>query len=129
MRIAVLGIGDVGSHYGGALVLAGEDVTFLVRSVRLDAVRAEGLTLSRESLNTILAQEVMDRLEDSDLTLPVEVTDDPEEVGPVDLLLFCVKTYDEPRRPCSCPTPTASWRTGSYSAVRWSGKYGVTNRT
>ncbi len=104
MRIAVLGIGDVGSHYGGALVLAGEDVTVLVRSVRLDSVRAEGLTLSRESLNTILAQEVMDRLEDSDLTLPVEVTDDPEEVGPVDLLLFCVKTYDlEPAAELAVP--------------------------
>lgn len=27
---------------------------------------------------------------------PVKVTDDPAEVGPVDLLLFCVKSYDVP---------------------------------
>jgi 2-dehydropantoate 2-reductase len=27
-------------------------------------------------------------------TLPVRATDDPSEVGPVDLILFCVKTYD-----------------------------------
>jgi 2-dehydropantoate 2-reductase len=27
-------------------------------------------------------------------TVPVRATDDPSEVGPVDLILFCVKTYD-----------------------------------
>lgn len=27
-------------------------------------------------------------------TVPVQATDDPGEVGPVDLILFCVKTYD-----------------------------------
>jgi 2-dehydropantoate 2-reductase len=27
-------------------------------------------------------------------TLPVKATDNPREVGPVDLVLFCVKTYD-----------------------------------
>jgi 2-dehydropantoate 2-reductase len=27
-------------------------------------------------------------------TLPVKATDNPSEVGPVDLILFCVKTYD-----------------------------------
>ena len=35
MRIAVMGTGDVGSHYGGALVLAEEDVTFVARGVFL----------------------------------------------------------------------------------------------
>jgi 2-dehydropantoate 2-reductase len=29
-----------------------------------------------------------------DYTLPVRATDDPAEVGPVDLVLFCVKSYD-----------------------------------
>jgi 2-dehydropantoate 2-reductase len=94
MRIAVMGVGDVGSHYGGSLVLAGEDVTFIVKSARLDSIRANGLALSRDSLRTILSQEAMDRLEDRDLTLSVNATDDPQEVDPVDLLLFCVKTYD-----------------------------------
>ena len=27
-------------------------------------------------------------------TLPVEASDNPSDVGPVDLVLFCVKTYD-----------------------------------
>ena len=31
---------------------------------------------------------------DVDVTVQIPATDDPSEVGPVDLVLFCVKTYD-----------------------------------
>ena len=59
---------------------AGEDVTFIARGAQLEALRSRGLTLESRLAGTF--------------TLPVQATDDPSEVGPVDLVLFCVKTYD-----------------------------------
>jgi 2-dehydropantoate 2-reductase len=80
MRIAVVGVGGTGGYFGGLLARAGEDVTFIARSANLEALRAWGLTVESRLAGTF--------------TLPVRVTDDPSEVGPVDLILFCVKTYD-----------------------------------
>jgi 2-dehydropantoate 2-reductase len=80
MRIAVIGAGGTGGYFGGLLARAGEDVTFVARGAQLGAIRARGLT-------------VESRLAGS-FTVPVRATDDPGEVGPVDLILFCVKTYD-----------------------------------
>jgi 2-dehydropantoate 2-reductase len=80
MRIAVMGAGGTGGYFGGLLARAGEDVTFIARGAHLDAIRASGLT-------------VRSRLA-GDFTAPVRATDDPAAVGPVDLVLFCVKAYD-----------------------------------
>src|ERR671913_1779323 len=46
----------------------------------LQALRARGLTVESRLAGTF--------------TLPVEASDNPSDVGPVDLVLFCVKTYD-----------------------------------
>lgn len=80
MRVAVMGPGGTGGYFGGLLARAGEDVTFIGRGAHLEALRNRGLT-------------VKSRLAGG-FTLPVRATGEPGEVGPVDLVLFCVKTYD-----------------------------------
>jgi 2-dehydropantoate 2-reductase len=80
MRVAVVGSGGVGGYYGGMLARAGEDVTFIARGAHLDAIRANGLMVKTAHVG--------------EFTIPVKATDDPNEIGPVDLVLFCVKTYD-----------------------------------
>jgi 2-dehydropantoate 2-reductase len=80
MRIAVVGAGGTGGYFGGLLARAGDDVTFIARGAHLEALRTRGLTLESSLAGTF--------------TVPVQATDDPRGVGPVDLILFCVKTYD-----------------------------------
>jgi 2-dehydropantoate 2-reductase len=80
MRVAIVGSGGVGGYYGGMLARAGEDVTFIARGAHLDAMRANGLTVKTAHVG--------------EFTLTVTATDDPSEIEPVDLVLFCVKTYD-----------------------------------
>jgi 2-dehydropantoate 2-reductase len=80
MRIVVVGAGGTGGYFGGLLTRAGQDVTFIARGTQLEALRTRGLTLESRLAGTF--------------TVPVQVTDTPSEVAPVDLILFCVKTYD-----------------------------------
>jgi len=80
MRIAIMGAGGQGGYYGGMLARAGEDVTFIARGAHLEAIKANGLTVK-----TVDAGE---------FTIDAKATDDPSEIGPVDLVMFCVKTYD-----------------------------------
>lgn len=82
MRIAIIGAGGVGGYFGGRLAQAGESVTFIARGAQLAALRANGLKL--ESI-------------EGDAHLPeVRATDRPEEVGAVDAVLVCVKTWQVP---------------------------------
>src|SRR5919107_2942555 len=80
MRIAIMGSGGTGGYFGGLLARAGEEVTFVARGAHLEALRMRGLRVKSR-----LAGE---------FTLSVRATDTANEVGPVDLILFCVKTYD-----------------------------------
>jgi 2-dehydropantoate 2-reductase len=80
VRIAVVGSGGTGGFFGGLLARAGEEVTFIARGAHLEALRSRGLTVKSR-----LAGE---------FELPVRATDSPADIGPVDLVLFCVKTYD-----------------------------------
>src|SRR3712207_695839 len=80
MRIAVVGAGGTGGYFGGLLARAGQDVTFIARGAHLEALRVRGLTVESKLAGTF--------------TVPVRATDDPREVAPADLILFCVKTYD-----------------------------------
>lgn len=79
MRICVFGTGGVGGYFGGLLARSGADVTFLARGEHLRALQARGLTL---------------RTVRETFTIPVKATDEPGTAGPVDLVLFCVKSYD-----------------------------------
>ena len=74
-----MGSGGLGALYGGLQARAGIDVTFIARGGNLQALRDQGLTV---------------RLNDDEFHLPVRATDDPAEIGPVDLVWFAVKTYD-----------------------------------
>ena len=79
MRIAVMGTGGVGGYFGGLLAHHGQDVTFIARGAHLAAIREHGLRV--ESVH-------------GDFTLPgARATDRPEEIGPVDVVLFATKTY------------------------------------
>jgi len=80
MRIAVIGAGGVGGAFGAALAKAGGDLTFVARGAHLAAMRRRGLTLlsPRGDLNLSV----------------VQATDEPGGIGPVDVVLFCVKLWD-----------------------------------
>jgi 2-dehydropantoate 2-reductase len=77
--VAVIGAGGVGGYFGGRLAQAGQAVTFVARGKHLEAMRAEGLAVRSVAGDFELA--------------PVRVTEDPAEVGPVDYVLVCVKTW------------------------------------
>jgi 2-dehydropantoate 2-reductase len=80
MRIAVVGAGGVGGCFGAALAKAGADVTFIARGAHLAAMKSKGLKVESPRGDTHL--------------VPTQATDDPKTVGPVDVVLFCVKLWD-----------------------------------
>ncbi len=51
MKVLILGAGAVGGYYGGRLIEAGRDVTFLVRPARAKLLRENGLKIKGESGN------------------------------------------------------------------------------
>lgn len=80
MRIAAMAAGAVGGYFGARLAAAGHDVFFIARGSNLAAIRKSGLKI--ESVH-------------GDLHLPKpNVTDNPAEVGPVDVVMFAVKLWD-----------------------------------
>ncbi|HEX9330310.1 MAG TPA: ketopantoate reductase family protein [Anaerolineales bacterium] len=80
MKILIMGTGGVGGYYGGLLAQQGNEVTFISRGAHLYALRHEGLKV--KSVH-------------GDFTIsPVNAIEDPAKVEPVDLILFCVKTYN-----------------------------------
>lgn len=80
MKIAVIGAGGVGGYYGGLLAQQGEDVTFVARGAHLEAIRDRGLQIKSIHGDVTIA--------------PAKATHSLREIGLVDLVLFCVKTYD-----------------------------------
>jgi len=80
MRVAMVGAGGLGGLYGGLLARSGLDVTFIARGQNLEALREHGLSVTRKSGEAF--------------QVTVRATDDPRDVGPVELIWFCVKTYD-----------------------------------
>jgi ketopantoate reductase len=43
VKVTVIGAGGVGGYFGGRLLQAGVDVTFVARGAHLDALKADGL--------------------------------------------------------------------------------------
>ena len=78
MKVAVMGAGAVGGYLGGVLARFGEDVTLIEMGEHLDAIRSGGLRLSTNW---------------GDFTVAPSATSNPADVGPVDLVLYTVKTY------------------------------------
>jgi 2-dehydropantoate 2-reductase len=79
MRIAVVGTGGVGAYFGGRLAQAGESVAFVARGAHLAAMRENGLRVDSVAGDFVVA--------------PVEASDDPAAIGPVDVVLVGVKAW------------------------------------
>jgi 2-dehydropantoate 2-reductase len=79
MRIAVMGSGGLGGYFGARLCEGGADVHFIARGAHLAALRSQGLRVEGPSA----------------LHIPrVNATDDPGEIGVVDVVMLCVKLWD-----------------------------------
>ena len=81
MKIVMMGSGGVGGFFGGKLVQAGCDVTFIARGAHLAAMREHGLLIESEALGDTLLSKV-------------QVTEDPATVGKADLVILSVKLWD-----------------------------------
>ena len=80
MRIMVVGVGALGSYFGGALAEAGHDVTLLVRNrAHRAAIRESGLILRRDG---------------GEARIPVHVVDSEaaDQAGTADIVLVFTKT-------------------------------------
>ena len=80
MKIAIFGSGGVGGYFGARLAAAGNEVHFIARGKHLAAMREQGL-------------KVKSALGDAHIK-PVHATDNPAEIGPVDIVTFAVKLWD-----------------------------------
>jgi 2-dehydropantoate 2-reductase len=79
VKIAIMGTGGVGGYYGGLLVRSGQDVTFIARGLHLQALREKGLQVRSVHGNFTVS--------------PARATDNPAEIGPVELVIVATKTY------------------------------------
>jgi 2-dehydropantoate 2-reductase len=80
MKITVMGTGGTGGFYGGLLARQGHEVNFIARGAHLEAIRKSGLQIKS--------------IHGDFIAKPAKATDDPAQIGSVDLILFCTKTYD-----------------------------------
>lgn len=85
VKIAISGIGAVGGYYGGSLAAYYEnsdevDIYFISRGKNLEAIKENGLQI-KKSYRRITAR-------------PKLATDNPADIGTVDYLLLCTKSYD-----------------------------------
>ncbi len=80
MKTAIMGAGGLGSYIGGRMVLAGHDVTFIARGDHLQALLAHGLKVKSDHGDFQIEK--------------VKAVSNPEDIGKVKLVFFCVKSYD-----------------------------------
>ena len=79
LQVAVLGAGAIGAYYWGRLSDGGAAVTLIARGRQLEALRRDGLTIIEP---------------EGTRSYRLAATDDATTVGPVDVVLFTVKSYD-----------------------------------
>lgn len=80
MQILIMGSGAVGGYFGGVLHRAGLDVTFVARGDHLDAIQTRGLQISSVAMG--------------DFVVHPRVIDFLDGSWAADLVLYCVKSYD-----------------------------------
>lgn len=80
MKIAVMGAGALGGYFGVRLAQAGHEVALIARGAHLKAIQERGLYLYSPKGDAHLTHML--------------ATDDPAQVGPVDIILFMVKNGD-----------------------------------
>ncbi|MEO9150326.1 MAG: 2-dehydropantoate 2-reductase [Burkholderiaceae bacterium] len=79
MRIGIMGSGGLGGYFGARLAQGGADVHFIARGKHLEAMRERGLRI--EGPTPLHVRQV-------------NATDDPCEVGVVDVAMLAVKLWD-----------------------------------
>ncbi len=82
MRIAIFGTGGVWGYFGGRLAQAGEEVVFFARDRNFRALQTSGLKV--------------DSIKGDFIVNPVHASNDPAEVGVVDVVLVGVKAWQVP---------------------------------
>jgi 2-dehydropantoate 2-reductase len=78
VRVAVVGAGAIGAYVGAALHRGGTDVHLLARGEHLAAMRRDGVTVLSPR---------------GDFRAHPHATDDPAEIGPVDIVFLGLKAY------------------------------------
>jgi len=73
-----MGSGGLGGYFGALLARGSSEVAFVARGAHLAAMRSRGLRVDPGLVHID----------------PVRVTDDPHEIGVVDVVLVCVKLWD-----------------------------------
>ena len=117
MRIAVMGAGGVGGYFGAQLAKAGHDVAFVARGRHLAALRERGLAVE-SAVGPVQAMRAV-------------ATDDPAQLAPVEVVMFCVKLWDvesaaEACRPLVGPeTAVVSFQNGVDAEERVAAILGV----
>lgn len=81
MKICIFGAGAIGGYMGAKLAEAGAEVSLVARGPHLAAMQANGLTLIEEGQSK---------------TLPVTVSDNPEDLGPQDYVIVTLKAHSVP---------------------------------
>jgi 2-dehydropantoate 2-reductase len=79
MRIAIMGSGGLGGYFGARLAHGGADVHFIARGKHLEAMRSAGLRIEGPEPMHLAT---------------VKATDDPAQVGVVDVVMLAVKLWD-----------------------------------
>ncbi len=79
MRVAIYGTGGAGGYFGAQLARAGEDVSFIARGQHLKAIQAHGLCVETPAGDIVIQ--------------PAQATDDPSQIGQVDVVLLGVKAW------------------------------------
>lgn len=87
-RFAIMGSGGVGGYFGGRLAEAGNDVSFIARGAHLAAMRDGGLRIKSPQGDAHLQ--------------PIQATDRPADIGPVDYVLFATKLWDTQSAGIAC---------------------------
>lgn len=80
MKIAMMGSGGVGGYFGARLAEGGADVTFIARGEHLAVMNKNGLKVDSTELGDALLH-------------PVQATDNPSDVGPMDYVIIAVKLW------------------------------------
>src|SRR5262245_961739 len=79
MRILIYGAGGAGGFFGAQLARAGDEVIFLARGAHLQAIKRNGLCI--------------DTPEGEIAIQPAQATDNPADVGKVDVVILGVKAW------------------------------------
>ncbi|MDX6572629.1 MAG: 2-dehydropantoate 2-reductase [Gaiellales bacterium] len=78
MKVAILGAGAIGAYVGASLARGGTDVSLIARGAQLAALRRDGVIVHSPR---------------GDFSAHPPATDDPAEIGPVDVVFLGLKAY------------------------------------